>query len=267
VGDLRTVVRDAAAMAGPRTPFGALRALVGHRLGRMVTAAELDAALIELDREGVLAYDHVGPTPTIRKIGASRANARTNGASSPAQAPALPSEQELMPALGRYLHERFVPDLAPKSRGETGAVVVDTSRRPGAGIWSRPDFTVAALRRQTYATARAIDLYGFELKRARRGNVIAVHEAVAHTRYVHYAYLVVHQPAGTDPADASHGEAECRRLGIGLIRFDQPGELDGWQRDIDPLRQPPDADEVDAYIDRMFTASERDSLLGWLETG
>jgi hypothetical protein len=102
---------------------------------------------------------------------------------------------------------------------------------PGAGRWSRPDFTLAAIRRFKYDPRRYLDVYSFELKNRRGTNVVAVHEALAHARFSHFAYLVCPRAElGEAEANIVRQEAmqaievrRARALQTGLLRITLSG--------------------------------------------
>lgn len=173
-----------------------------------------------------------------------------------------PLEAELMPALGRWLRDAFVRDLGARAQ----AIVRDTSRAgPRSGVWSRPDYTVASVARYTYSTVREVDLFGFELKRFESGSVVGVHEAHAHTRYVHFTHFVWHMPhPDRDRESIDAIRDECARLGVGFVRFADPDRLDTWTVVLDAQRNSPDPESVDGYIDDRFDEADRTQLVQWL---
>jgi hypothetical protein len=110
-----------------------------------------------------------------------------------------------------------------------------------------------------------VELFGFELKPAKRGSVIGAHEAFAHTRYVHYSYLVWHVPDKDNSSAFATVHAECARLGVGLVHFADPSNFRTWSRDIEPQKQSPDLFSVDTFIDDRFDKSETVQLKAWMK--
>lgn len=141
-----------------------------------------------------------------------------------------------------------------------------TGGRSGTGIWSRPDFTIATIRRRKYDPMAHLDVLAFELKNLAGSSVVAVHEALAHTRFAHYAYVVCpRSSANTNVHEAI--EQACSEYGIGLITFllnvdrsEQP-KLTEFKIEVSPRRQSPDPEEVDNYIDNRLDELNQERLL------
>lgn len=136
---------------------------------------------------------------------------------------------------------------------------------PGAGRWSRPDFTLAAIRRFKYDPRRYLDVYSFELKNRRGTNVVAVHEALAHSRFSHFAYLVCPR-AELGEAEANIVRQACTDHGIGLITFrlsvteDEKPNLTDFRFEASPQRRSPDPADVDLHLEGRLTPKSRDQL-------
>ncbi len=138
--------------------------------------------------------------------------------------------------------------------------------RAGTGTWSRPDFTVATIRRRKYDPVRHLDLIAFELKNLAGSTVVAVHEALAHTRFAHYAFLVCPRSV-LNASVQSAIQDSCAQHGIGLLTFDlsvgkaERPLLKGFEIEVDPRRQSPEPELVDSYIDDRFDEENRGRLL------
>jgi len=138
--------------------------------------------------------------------------------------------------------------------------------RAGTGTWSRPDFTIATIRRRKYDPVRHLDLIAFELKNLAGSTVVAVHEALAHTRFAHYAFLVCPRSVLNASVQLAIRDS-CAQHGIGLLTFDLSvgkGErplLKGFEIEVDPRRQSPEPELVDSYIDDRFDEENRGRLL------
>lgn len=136
---------------------------------------------------------------------------------------------------------------------------------PGAGVWSRPDFTMAAIRRFKYDPRRYLDVYSFELKNRRGTNVVAVHEALAHGRFSHFAYLVCPRFALNQAPSAIIRQA-CMDHGVGLVTFDievteaeQPLMID-FRFEASPQRRNIDPADVDRYLEARLPARALERL-------
>jgi hypothetical protein len=103
------------------------------------------------------------------------------------------SEADLYPHVQRYLHLEFAPSLKPRLGAHLTLVnTTATSGPAGSGRWSRPDLALVNLWRHKYQPQQHLELYGFEVKRDGGCDLTSVHETLAHTRLVHFAYLVWH---------------------------------------------------------------------------
>lgn len=141
-----------------------------------------------------------------------------------------------------------------------------TARVSGGGRWSRPDFTIAAVRRFKYDPRRYLDVYSFELKNRRGADVTAAHEALAHTRFSHYAYLVCPR-SSLSPEGTTLIQQSCAAHGIGFITFDLQASdndepiLSDFRFDASPSRRAPDPDDIDSLLDERLSAVNRARLL------
>jgi hypothetical protein len=108
---------------------------------------------------------------------------------------------------------------------------------------------------------RSLELYGFELKPELRCDVRAVHEAFAHTRFVHYAYLVWHLPAQSSRRTNLGAIREySSELGVGLIVLEQPDLIDTYSILVDPVRKTPAPEAIDAFIANRFSKEDCASI-------
>jgi hypothetical protein len=137
--------------------------------------------------------------------------------------------------------------------------------RAGTGTWSRPDFTIATIRKRKYDPVRHLDLIALELKNVAGSSVVAVHEALAHTRFAHYAYLVC--PRSHLNASVQRAVREsCSQHGIGLLSFDlsvgsgNSPAFSAFRFEVDPRRQAPEPELVDNYIDDRFDVESQERL-------
>lgn len=174
---------------------------------------------------------------------------------------AAPLEKDLMAPLQTWIENRFIPEI--EARNGSARHKNTSAGGPRKGAWSQPDYTVAAVTRRKYSTLREVELYGFELKKS-DATVVAVHEALAHTRWVHYSYLVLHCLDEDD--NVQEIEAECARHGIGLVLFADPNVLDTWKIRLRPERMPVEPSRVDEFIEMRLDADQQHLLKTWLTT-
>jgi hypothetical protein len=100
-------------------------------------------------------------------------------------------------------------------------VLQNTSKggAPGEGRLTRPDFTLATLRRWRFDPAATLDVYSFEVKNRAGSSAAAVYEALAHGRYVNYPYLVCPNSRFDESLNRAL-KSTCEREGVGLVQFD-----------------------------------------------
>lgn len=172
------------------------------------------------------------------------------------------TERKLMAPLKAFLEGPFRAGL---DLSDGGAVVVQDTSGFGArrGRWARPDFILASAMRFKVLPGSQIDLHSFELKTEMGGSVLAIHEALAQTRFTHFGHLVWHLP------EKSKGEAmlddigtHCEEHGIGLIRMRDPQRAasDGCEIMVDPRRRPTLNAVVDGFLDSRLTADQKNAL-------
>lgn len=169
-------------------------------------------------------------------------------------------ERQLMPGLQRYLELRFWRRL--ELPDDAYWTVIDTSTGGARnGQWRRCDFAGVAIAPRAVLRGSDVEVYTFELKAEDSGNVDAVHEAHAQTRGSHYGYLVWHvrdQKAVRPRLTAV--ERECRELGIGLILFSDPQDLDAWDHRIPAAKQKTDETEIDRFLATRLDMLEIDTI-------
>lgn len=167
-------------------------------------------------------------------------------------------EHELEDGLCRYLDGPFVHHASTPYRGER-KIVANTARGgPHSGKWTRPDLTLVALQRLPIQRRLDLEVFSFELKRAGDSNVDSVFEAVAHTRYAHYAYLAWHLPRNhiVPPTKQADVEANCRAHGIGLIVFTDPEMPSSYTILLAPSRKSPHPVDVEHYLEKRLKPAD-----------
>ncbi|NWG53879.1 MAG: hypothetical protein HXY28_09185 [Hydrogenophilaceae bacterium] len=261
--DIEEVILDVLRSGSAQRLRGELWVVANRRLQRSISVDEWRSAIESLQARGLVTVS-AGAGDRVALAGAHGLSAHgAEPASSPVdEGPpnTFPLEGQLMPALGVWLESRFIPSLGDHAQ----AVSQNTAYRgPRRGAWSQPDYTIASVRRYKYSNIREVDLFGFELKRAGAVTVVAVHEALAHTRWVHHSSLVFHLP---DPgmSDLDTIKHECARHGIGLIVFEKPDALDTWKMHTEPEKRSVDPLSVDRFVDERFEEESKAKLRQWL---
>lgn len=167
-------------------------------------------------------------------------------------------EKELEDGLHRFLDGPFVHNPSTPYRGDR-KVIANTARGgPKAGKWTQPDLTLVAIQRLSIQKRIELELFSFELKRENDSDVDSVFEAVAHTRYAHYAYLAWHQPSLNVIAKDKQRDVEgnCRTHGIGLIVFSEPLLPASYLVVLTPARKTPHPYDVEEYLERRLKAPD-----------
>lgn len=173
------------------------------------------------------------------------------------------SERTLMAPLREFLEGPFRKGL---DLADQGTVVVQDTSAAGAakGRWARPDFILVSVMRFRLLPGCQVDLHSFELKTEAGGGVLAIHEALAQTRFTHFGHLVWHLPANTR-AEALLDDVvtHCEEHGIGLIRMREPDRAasDGCDILVDPRRKPTLNAVVDGFLESRLTAEQKAKLL------
>jgi hypothetical protein len=115
-------------------------------------------------------------------------------------------------------------------------------------MFSRPDFTVATARQLTYDPLSHLDAITFELKNVTGATLMAVHEALAYTRFSHHSYLVCPR-SQVRPGRRTELQEECARHGVGLI-------MSGLLRDEGKPGLVPDPCDVEELLEACFDTGE-----------
>ncbi|UDL93250.1 hypothetical protein LGH83_11615 [Lichenihabitans sp. PAMC28606] len=173
------------------------------------------------------------------------------------------SERRLMPPLKAFLEGPFRKGL---DLADTGAVVIqDTSAvGPSRGRWARPDFILVSAMRFKLLPGCEVDLHAFELKTEAGGGVLAIHEALAQTRFTHFGHLVWHLPDGSRSEPMLDDIVmHCDEHGIGLIRMRDPlkAASNGCEILVDPRRKPTLNAIVDGFLESRLTPEQKQILL------
>lgn len=99
-------------------------------------------------------------------------------------------EQRIYSAIEKMLYE-WARDQGYTEKKDI--LITKTAYQKKGGRWTNPDFVAAGFRSLPYIHGNQIDLFSFEIKRG-WADATSVYEAVAHQRFVNYAYLLVAEP-------------------------------------------------------------------------
>ena len=72
-----------------------------------------------------------------------------------------------------------------------------------------------------------LEVITLEVKPSGMWDISGVYEAAAHSRAATTSFLAIHTPNGEDPQSEEKTRVfdECRRFGVGLLTFGDPGGL------------------------------------------
>jgi hypothetical protein len=172
------------------------------------------------------------------------------------------SENSLYAPIGQVLVTRWAADQPFDN------VLVEQTDRGGRradGVWSRPDFTIAAMTSYTYVPGRHFDVVTFEVKHHTGFDVTAIYEALAHRRSATRSYVLAYIPEAMSPAfeDSILPDVreEASRQGIGLIVAGDPGDYDTSSVLEDATRVNPDPARMNAFIRSQLSEGTKDQIV------
>lgn len=170
------------------------------------------------------------------------------------------TEAKLMKSLETYLQTTFRTYLDLPSG--SAYIVRDTSVMSGVrGRWARPDFIAVTAMRFKYLPGAQVDVHSFELKTETGGSVLAIHEALAQTRFTHFGHFVWHLPNGSrNETMLDDIVSHCEEHGIGLIRIRDPERADTFEILADPERKPTLPGTVDGFLEGKLSAPQKQLL-------
>jgi hypothetical protein len=176
------------------------------------------------------------------------------------------AEHELYEPVQNFVNLRFAPSVHPKY-GFQYSIVEVTAKAGiyGEGQWTRPDLSLVTLWRNKYAPTLHLDLYGFEVKALGSASLLAVHEALAQGRLLHYSYLALHVDK-ENPLNSKIRES-CRSHGVGLITFSNPRNPDCYNILESAQRGRPSLNAIDEFIESRFAESTRRKIEQLIRTG
>ena len=236
-----------------------MRVMLARKLERVVDEDAFFAA-----RDKLLASGRIG---RLRGQGGQLFLTKPETIAAPGDAEPAPTETwpeaKLMAPLKAFLEGPFRKALDLPTTG--ACIIQDTSvKGPQKGKWARPDFILVSAMRFRLMPGAQLDLHSFELKTEIGGSVLAIHEALAQTRFTHFGHFVWHLPEGSKSEllldDIS---THCEEHGIGLIRMKDPlrtAEEGGCEVLVDPRRKPTLAAVVDGFLESRLSAEQKATL-------
>lgn len=178
----------------------------------------------------------------------------------------IASEVDLEPWFERFIWKKahhFFYDPPPQGFN----LVVQNTARGGArtGRWTRPDLCATCISRYHYTPSAQLDLFSFELKMPSGCNMLAVHEALAHSATSHFPYLCVYLPPNAKERAQLPGMLEqSQRHGVGVIHISDPKDFETYSLTLVARRNTPSPAKIDGFIDDRFDEANRLALQRWL---
>ena len=176
-------------------------------------------------------------------------------------------ESKLESSILDFMHSSEFFDTLNLDRDMTILEKTANTGKAATGRWSQPDFLAATIRSYTYDPQRYLDVIALELKNHSGTDLVAVHEALAHSRFAHFAFLIcprssLHQHRNDEVRN------EAARLGVGLIFFDLGADPSGhphlfnFEFVVEPERKSTDPLVTDKFIDARFNERNKERLKG-----
>lgn len=179
----------------------------------------------------------------------------------------IANERDLEPHVEGFLWRRFGESFLDPDLRNYSMIVQNTAHGgTAAGLWTRPDLAAAVVARYVYAPLPQLDLFGFEIKMTKSCTVYAVHEALAHTTFVHFAYLVVFLPKSThsERDNLPRMVEQAQKHGVGLIIVSDPTDDAAYEIILAAQRHNPKLKRIDDFISQRFDRANQLALRAWI---
>lgn len=174
-------------------------------------------------------------------------------------------ERKLQAALEPLLIKEEFYKVARLVRSKTIFHSTATGGSRDTGVYSRPDFTFATIREFRFDPHRHLDVITFELKNRKGATLAGVHEALAHTRFAHYAYFLCPRSEVT-PSENDELQRACSAHGLGFVQFrlrrdsQRQPDVSELTLVLPALRQSPDPLEVERFLERRLPQDKLSDL-------
>lgn len=185
--------------------------------------------------------------------------ARRPSGSEPEQPPRaseklVEDESDLYEPLKKWLDDNWGRSVQEEGDFFNAKITATGKGRPRAsGQWSRPDLTVVQVNSYEFLPQINPEVTTFEVKRFNDSeNIAAVYEAAAHSRWAHYAYLVVEVPDGdTELPDRFMSEVERFKLGL-MLMWREGADWKVEEQEWETERLNPEPKELEALLEYFF---------------
>ena len=195
-----------------------------------------------------------GSVARVDSLAAPKAITRKKGAA------LVGRESELYEPLRKWLEDEWGKDVEPGDFFEVAITATPKKKLRNSGQWSRPDVTVVQVNSYEYLPQPVLEVTTFEVKRfSDAEDLRSVFEAAAHSRWAHFAYLVLEVP-DSDYESPERLQSELERFNIGLL-FMRKSKRGSWrfeEQEWETEKLSPKADELNALLETFFKQSARE---------
>lgn len=148
--------------------------------------------------------------------------------------------------------ERLVEETHSRGRRDTG------------GTFTRPDITVAGIRRYEYLPKR-LEIVTFEIKPKSEINILGVLEAIAHREAAHRSYVLYACSRGDFEAASEEERISdlAHKYGVGILLAENAGEVEEWEVWLDDIRHEPDPARMDRFLNDLPGEAIKRELRKW----
>jgi hypothetical protein len=173
-------------------------------------------------------------------------------------------ERNLYPPLKASIEGKWIKQFALDDVlvGETHS---RGSKNTG-GTFTRPDITVAGIRRYVYLPKR-LEIITFEIKSAEAVSIMGILEAIAHREAAHRAY-VTYATSRVNFDAAVDGERIlelAQKYGVGIVLTEKPDDVESWEIMLDAIRNEPDPARLERFIADLPDDNMKKQLSKWKE--
>lgn len=134
------------------------------------------------------------------------------------------------------------------------------------GTFTRPDITVAGVKRYIYLPKR-LEIVTFEVKPASAVSIMGALEAIAHREVSHRSYVIypISRQKFESETEAERITELSQKYGIGILLAEKPDDVETWEIVLDAIRHEPDPARLDRFLADLPSDTMRGKLARWKE--
>ncbi len=127
-----------------------------------------------------------------------------------------------------------------------------------SGPWSRPDVVSVQVTNYDLLPGPEVEVTSYEVKRySDATSLSSIFEAASHSRWAHFAYLVVEDSKDKPLVFSERFEKELARFGVGLVKMRKDNGGYKFEETSEPTYEPPEAEDLDELIASFFRGDEK----------